>query len=582
MRALRIAPAGLPEWTSEAPAALALGNGVRLDGLRLRSGAQHAVLSTAVSRGGALAGTLTVTEVQLAPLCGLRGATCAGVLNGQLELGGTTMTPRLALGATAREVSAGPIAGTIIEADLRHERGRATGTITAAGLGGTVVVAGAVPAALPGLPSAPNQLDLTITARKLALARLPALAPRLVRTAEGRLRADLHVGGTWAAPRPAGTLTLRAPVFELVSSDARWEDVHIALRADGGSTLTIERLTAAAGKGTLTGSGHLDFGDGPVPTADVRLVFDRFLAVDRPILEASATGTLRVRGSLAAPIVRGRLYVSEGTVRPAFLPAANASTEPDPTIEVIGLPEDTPVPPPTSLGELTLGVTLTLGKSMHIRRRDADIQLGGTLRVERTPPEALRVSGTVKVERGWYTFSGRRFTLLPGAVRFDGGPVGDAELDIEATCRSGEYDVTVAVQGTVAKPALLLTSDPPLDETDVLAVLLVGRPGGELNDTERLNVQAEAASLAVGYVVPGLSGVLGEALPLEQVQVSPEQVRVGHRVGNDVVVSLSQQFVGWAGQTMAVEYAVTPRLSVELSTSSRGSGAIDFFWRRRY
>jgi autotransporter translocation and assembly factor TamB len=59
-------------------------------------------------------------------------------------------------------------------------------------------------------------------------------------------------------------------------------------------------------------------------------------------------------------------------------------------------------------------------------------------------------------------------------------------------------------------------------------------------------------------------------------------VSVGHRIGNDVFISLSQQFVGWAGQTMAVEYTITPRLSVELSTSSRGSGAIDFFWRRRY
>jgi translocation and assembly module TamB len=354
------------------------------------------------------------------------------------------------------------------------------------------------------------------------------------------------------------------------------------LRADGGSTLAIERLTVAGGKGTLTGSGALEFRDGLVPTADVRLDFDRFLAVDRPVVEASCTGTLRVRDRLTAPTVRGKLYVPEGAVRPAFLPAANARTEPDPTIEVIGLPDAAPVPSPASLGQLTLGLTLTLGNGMRIRRRDADIRLGGTLRIERTPPEPLRVRGTVKVEDGWYTFSGRRFTLRPGAVRFDGGPVDDAELDIEATRRAGEYDVTVAVQGTVAKPELLLSSDPPLDEPDVLAVLLVGRPSGELNDSERLSVQAEAASLAVGYVVPGLSGALEEALPLEQVQVSPEAVSVGHRIGNDVFISLSQQFVGWAGQTMAVEYTITPRLSVELSTSSRGSGAIDFFWRRRY
>jgi translocation and assembly module TamB len=234
------------------------------------------------------------------------------------------------------------------------------------------------------------------------------------------------------------------------------------------------------------------------------------------------------------------------------------------------------------MGDLTLGLTVTLGDGVRILRRDANIRLGGTLHLERTPPEALTVRGTVKVERGWYTFSGRRFTMRSGEVRFDGGPVDGAQLDLEAMRRTGDYDVTVAVQGTIGKPELLLSSDPPLDETDVLAVLLVGRPGGELNDAERANVQAEAASLAMGYVVPGLSGGLGEMLPIEQVDVGPEQIRVGQHIGNDVFISLSQQFVGWAGQTAAVEYSITRRLSVELSTSSRGSGAIDFFWRRRY
>jgi len=219
---------------------------------------------------------------------------------------------------------------------------------------------------------------------------------------------------------------------------------------------------------------------------------------------------------------------------------------------------------------------------MRIRRRDADIQLGGTLRIARTPPGDPQLSGTVKVERGWYTFSSRRFTVREGTVRFDGGPIDKAPVDLVATRRSGEYDVTVAIQGTIGEPVLLLSSDPPLDETDVLAVLLVGRPSGELSDDERLSVQAEAASLALGYVVPGLSSGLESSLPLEQVQVSREEVRIGHHIGSDVFISLSQQFVGWAGQTVAVEYDVTRHLSVELSTSSRGSGAIDFFWRRRY
>jgi hypothetical protein len=33
---------------------------------------------------------------------------------------------------------------------------------------------------------------------------------------------------------------------------------------------------------------------------------------------------------------------------------------------------------------------------------------------------------------------------------------------------------------------------------------------------------------------------------------------------------------------MGAEYAVTHRMSLKLSTSTRGDSAVDFLWRRRY
>ena len=128
-----------------------------------------------------------------------------------------------------------------------------------------------------------------------------------------------------------------------------------------------------------------------------------------------------------------------------------------PTIEVVGLPDAEGPPPAAGLGDLTLGVTLVLGDDVRIRRRDADIQVAGSLRIQRTPPEPLHVDGTVEIVRGWYTFQGRRFTLRNGSVHFTGGKVGDAKLDLEAWRRSGDYDVTVALAGTLEDPVLLLS-----------------------------------------------------------------------------------------------------------------------------
>jgi autotransporter translocation and assembly factor TamB len=231
-------------------------------------------------------------------------------------IAGRTSAPQLSLTAGVRELAAGPIARSRLDADVRWEDGRATGRLTIAGLGGSVVVVGNAPAPLPGLPAGGEALDLTITARDLAITRMAQWAPQIVRAASGTVRGDLHLGGTWTAPRPEGTLALRASVLQLVASGARWEDVTAELRADGARGLVIERFTATGGQGTVAGTGRFDFDGGLVPTAEVRLEFDHFLAVDRPVLEAAVNGRLRVVGSLTAPTVRGRLYVPEGAVRP--------------------------------------------------------------------------------------------------------------------------------------------------------------------------------------------------------------------------------------------------------------------------
>ena len=56
----------------------------------------------------------------------------------------------------------------------------------------------------------------------------------------------------------------------------------------------------------------------------------------------------------------------------------------------------------------------------------------------------------------------------------------------------------------------------------------------------------------------------------------------GRYVASDVFVSLAQEFGSRAAQAMGVEYGLARRLSVKVSTSTRGDGAVDLFWHHRY
>jgi autotransporter translocation and assembly factor TamB len=146
----------------------------------------------------------------------------------------------------------------------------------------------------------------------------------------------------------------------------------------------------------------------------------------------------------------------------------------------------------------------------------------------------------------------------------------------------------VHITGSAEKPTLELTSEPALDQADILAVLLFGKPARDLGRSESAALQQKALALAAGYVVPELRTSVMNALGVETLDVQmPEgsqagSVTAGRYVAEDVFVSLGQEFGRRVAQTVGLEYYLGKSVSVRGSTSTRGDSALDLLWRYRY
>jgi hypothetical protein len=92
---------------------------------------------------------------------------------------------------------------------------------------------------------------------------------------------------------------------------------------------------------------------------------------------------------------------------------------------------------------------------------------------------------------------------------------------------------------------LALSSEPPLPESDVLAVLVFGAPTQDLGQGQQAELQARAIGLATSYVAGGLTRSFRERLGLDLFDVSvgdrrnPGEVRIGRHVTDDVFVSVA-------------------------------------------
>ena len=127
-----------------------------------------------------------------------------------------------------------------------------------------------------------------------------------------------------------------------------------------------------------------------------------------------------------------------------------------------------------------------------------------------------------------------------GRVDFTGAGYETANLDVQAVYEHTEANVTVAVGGTIEAPQVKLTSDPPLDESQIAFLLVTGRtnikPGaGGASSGEAL--QEGAVSAISGFFV---KEVLGDKLPVDTVEASSSRIRAGKYLSDKAYVGYTR------------------------------------------
>ncbi len=185
-----------------------------------------------------------------------------------------------------------------------------------------------------------------------------------------------------------------------------------------------------------------------------------------------------------------------------------------------------------------------------------NLTLGGDVWADKAPYDRLRLTGAVNTVRGTYDFQGRRFDILrDGTVRFDGLDELDPTLDIKTQRVIQAVTANVNVRGRLSKPEIVLSSTPPLEEADILALIVFNQPLNQLGEGQQISLAQRAQALATGALVGQLSRSIGTLLNVDLFEISaaPEngdaaQFTIGQQLGQNLYVKL-QQGVGDQNQT---------------------------------
>jgi translocation and assembly module TamB len=221
-----------------------------------------------------------------------------------------------------------------------------------------------------------------------------------------------------------------------------------------------------------------------------------------------------------------------------------------------------------------------------------NITVGGDLTIRKAAGGPLTLSGEVTTIRGTYQFQGRRFDIVRGGtLRFSGDPKINPLIDVSAQRKipNSGIEARIRVRGTVEKPQLELSSTPPLDESDILSMIVFNRPVNELGTGERASLAATAGGIATGFIAAPLGESIGRALDLDlfEITTSTESgelgagVTIGQQVADRVFFKLQQEFGERNVSEFLIEYQIADFFRIQASGSPETSGSANRIGERR-
>ena len=388
----------------------------------------------------------------------------------------------------------------------------------------------------------------------------------------GKAVGDLRLIGTLGQPELVGNLELPAGKIDLPTFGISITEFTAEVTASP-SLLQIE-ADAASGPGRLQAVGSLDFaaedglyGDFQLKgtNADLFVLPEYAIRVDPDVRitfspkEGNLTGLVLVPYALLTPEqMKNSLQLSDDVV---FLDADQQE--------------------PISKWQMTTSLQVKLGEDVKLDGYGLTGHLRGEIDVLSKPGTYMSGQGQLSLAEGKFTIYGRSLDIVRGRILFADGPIDDPGVDVRAqktvageTVGSADRKVGVDVTGTAKDLEFKLFSEPYLEESDILAYMVVGRSMSDTSGQEGSVLKAAATLLGVeksAAVVEGLT----DLLPVDEIDLEGSSdgdgmsLVVGKRLTDDLFIGYDHNFFDQKG-----EFKMRYNLGYGFAAETRSSGSV--------
>ena len=406
-----------------------------------------------------------------------------------------------------------------------------------------------------------------------------AIATDRVR-AEGNSTIDISARGTVADPVLTGNVVVTDGT--LVVDEPRIAAEAIDARLDlNQNRATLTNLSADVNGGRLTGKGGVAVRGGTVTDVDIELAARDF-AYDAPLdLRSLSDSDIRITSQGDAIVVSGQVTIQEAGLTGDI----NFDTGLLATVTARRQLELTPQRNPL-LERLLFNVNVDTASPILVDNNLAKAEVSADLRVVGTPYETGLLGRLDVAEGGMVTLNERTFEIERGQMTFIEDRRIFPSFDLRMNTSAHHYDITLTVSGEPGDTETALTSNPPLPEPDIMAMLVTGRTLEQMRGAEYDIAREQVLSYLTGRVGSTIGRGLQRATGLDAVRIEPQlianeadpgaRLTLAEDISDDLTLMYSVDLADSDDQIWMATYDVTRRFQTRAVRQNDNSYRVDF------
>lgn len=408
--------------------------------------------------------------------------------------------------------------------------------------------------------------------------------------ATGAARIEATVRGTAEDPQFSGRMSIDNASFFLKDLPNGVEKATGTVYFDE-NRANIEKLTGQTGGGTFELSGFVGFASSELNyrlKLAAKTVRVRYPEGVSTTLDAALTLT----GATSRSMLAGLITVQKsGLNSGADLANAVGST-------------GNPIPSAAAQNEFLRNLQFdvrvrTSPDAVFQSSYTQDLQTEADLRLRGSPSKPILLGG-IKANQGAVKFFGNQFTISRGEILFYNTAVVQPQIDLDLETRVRGITVYINVSGPLSRLNFNYRSEPPLQSSEIMALLTVGRsPGSTTNSLAASdNIRSQNVmentpnSLLGGAISAGLSSRAERLFGSSRIRLDPSsagvenlpqaRLSIEQSLSRDITLTFITNLSRSQQQVVRVEWDFSRQWSVVALKDENGAFAVDFLLRRRF